>query len=349
MQIKAIIFILLIVLPSACIEQKSERAEEREWDLAYINPALALIYKINAEEKMNIIGVSTKAGSGIVVSPEISSLKEFIDTDKDESKSKDMGVPHIASFQYLLLKKFAEENGLDLKDMHIKAYLGFDTFQSLEQAYEDGEIAGYVTTEPYLARAKANGLKVLCTSEEIWRSEPCCILISDPDFLRDNEELVERFLLANEEATEWINSALRDKDCEEYMLLMDIAENFTELEMGILNAQSIDYNCTMDERFEADLIEYIKNLLELGMIDEDYFEDKYGTVDDFISETVVKLSPDEDGEEVEIKVGYSRDVHTLTYAVAMNETVGGGTSIFEKYGIRVIGVEDPEYLGIPTC
>ena len=51
MQIKAIIFILLIVLPSACIEQKSERAEEREWDISYINPALALIYKINAEEK----------------------------------------------------------------------------------------------------------------------------------------------------------------------------------------------------------------------------------------------------------------------------------------------------------
>ena len=155
--------------------------------------------------------------------------------------------------------------------------------------------------------------------------------------------------MANEEATEWINSALRDKDGEEYMLLMDISENFTELEIGILNAQSIDYNCTMDERFEADLIEYIKNLLELGMIDENYFEDKYGTVEDFISETVVKLSPDEDGEKLEIKVGYSRDVHTLTYAVALNETVGGGISIFEKHGIRVIGVEDPEYIGIPTC
>jgi NitT/TauT family transport system substrate-binding protein len=219
--------------------------------------------------------------------------------------------------------------------------------KDMQASLDSGDIAGYIAWEPYCSDSVVNGKgKVLYRSGEIWAGHPCCVVAVEKGFANSNPELVKHFLKAHIEATSWMVDALSDNTSNDYSLLVDIAVDFTARDEAVvkeaLSHMTYVYQLTADfysglKGYTDKLIEYEivtqDSLSERGYADTDDFTDKY--VDESYLQAAESLTPPT-GSLGTVRVGYLLgDLHQLAYPVAKNADVGGGKSIFEKYGVTV--------------
>lgn len=210
-----------------------------------------------------------------------------------------------------------------------------------------GSIAGGVSWEPYASQAVESGhAHVLYWSDEIWPDHPCCVVVASNAFAQANPEVVKAFLKADDLANAWIADAIAHPDSENYTLLLQMGAQFSNVDNSVV-ASSLNHTKFTDQLSPA-FIDGLKNFtnefIKLNQTSPAKLTAAgYSSVDDFIGKYVDQtyLSAINDVQPTtqmtDVRVGYlTGDLHQFARLVAMNATVGGGTSLFHQYGINAI-------------
>jgi NitT/TauT family transport system substrate-binding protein len=210
-----------------------------------------------------------------------------------------------------------------------------------------GSIAGGVAWEPYCSQAIMSGnAHVLYWSNEIWPDHPCCVIIASNSFAQNNPDVVKAFLKANSLANQWIAEAMADPSSDNYTLLLDMGAKFSNVNDDTV-ASALNHTKFTDQlssSFRNGMKNFTNEFIALGQTSEQKVKDAgYSSVDDFINKYLDESYLDAiDSVEptsvmTDVRVGYlAGDLHQFARLVASNATVGGGTSLFNKYGINDI-------------
>jgi NitT/TauT family transport system substrate-binding protein len=210
-----------------------------------------------------------------------------------------------------------------------------------------GSIAGGVSWEPYSSAAVMSGnAHVLYWSGDIWPDHPCCVVVASDSFAQANPEVVKAFLKANDLANAWIADAIAHPDSANYTLLLNMGAEFSNTNNAVV-ADSLNHTKFTDQ-MSASFVDGLKNFtnefIQLGQTSNTALDERgYSSVDDFINKYVDQsylssiASVQPTSTLTDVRVGYlAGDLHQFARLVAMNATVGGGTSLFNQYGINAI-------------
>jgi NitT/TauT family transport system substrate-binding protein len=175
-----------------------------ELDIAYIGPNPAINGYIKSEgQALRIIAGATSGGAALVLRSDsgIASAKDF--------HGKKIASPQLGNTQDVALRAWLKRNGYRLKEK------GGDVevipLQNPDQLtlFLKKEIDGAWTVEPWVSRLvrEGNG-KVFLEESSLWPHGDYVTahIIADTKFLKENPDLVERFLRAHVAVTLWINS-----------------------------------------------------------------------------------------------------------------------------------------------
>lgn len=210
-----------------------------------------------------------------------------------------------------------------------------------------GSIAGGVAWEPYCSQAIMSGnAHVLYWSDEIWPDHPCCVVVTSSAFAQSNPDVVKAFLKANSLANAWIADAAANPGSENYTLLLQMGAQFSNVNNDVV-ASALNHTTFTDEltpAFQDGLKNFTNEFIKLNQTSQAKLNAAgYSSVDDFISKYVDESYLDSMNDAqpttqmTDVRVGYlAGDLHQFARLVAMNATVGGGTSLFQQYGINAI-------------
>ncbi len=215
-----------------------------------------------------------------------------------------------------------------------------------------GDISGYIAWEPYVSDSVAAGVgTVLEWSSQIVPGHPCCVIAVSPSFLEGSNgvELTERFLKADIEANQWMAEALAHPGSKNYTLLVNMAMGFTARNATVVQEafKHIEYGYGMNQGFMSNLEQFTNMYIDINMTSSANLQRiGYSSVNDFVSHFVngtflnaaASVAPSNTmlNPGNPIRLGYLLgDLHEIAQVVAQNTTVGGGKSLFEKYGLYV--------------
>ena len=123
--------------------------------------------------------------------------------DVNGLKGRTVAIPGVSTMQDFILHKALDEAGVDPAEVNIIVVKPPDMIASLAS----GQIDAAVVWEPYPTMAVAqNAGRVLITSAKILPDHPCCMVVVDSKFLKDNPDTVKRFIAAHIKATDYINA-----------------------------------------------------------------------------------------------------------------------------------------------
>jgi NitT/TauT family transport system substrate-binding protein len=223
---------------------------------------------------------------------------------------------------------------------------------NMKASLASGGVDAYIAWEPYVSDSVVGGVgDVVQWSGGIMPNHPCCVVAVAPQFLDgpNGVELTERFLKAHIEANQWIDDALAHPDDANYTLLVNMAVQFTSRNATVVEAafQHIKYGYEMDQSFMNALEQFTTQYIDTNMTTVAKLQDRgYMSTSDFVDKYVNEsllaaaanvapsttiLNPDKP-----VRLGYLLgDLHQIAQVVAQNTTLGGGESIFQKYGLLV--------------
>jgi NitT/TauT family transport system substrate-binding protein len=224
-------------------------------------------------------------------------------------------------------------------------------------AIQRGDVDGGVSWEPYVSDSLLGGTgRVLEWSGDVWPNHPCCVVAADKSFAQSHPNLVMRVLKAHIEANRWIADAWAHPGSANYTLLLEIGAKFSNRNDSVVAAamghMTLDYR--MNEQFSAGLKMFADTYITLGQIDQSKLSARgYSSVNDFVANYVdgSYLASADSVLPSDVIVGDVRlayltgDLHQFARVVAENRTVGGGQTLFEKFGVRTI---DPLPGGYPN-
>ncbi|MDW5561777.1 MAG: ABC transporter substrate-binding protein [Methanomassiliicoccus sp.] len=226
-------------------------------------------------------------------------------------------------------------------------------------AIAQGSIAGGISWEPYSSQAVMSGnAHVLYWSSEIWPDHPCCVVVASNAFAQAHPDVVKAFLKANDLANAWIADAIAHPDSANYTLLLQMGAEFSNTNNSVV-ADSLDHTKFTDQ-LSSSFIDGLKNFtndfIQLNQTSEAKLTSAgYSSVDDFIGKYVDASYLNSIGDVqptttmTEVKVGYlAGDLHQFARLVAMNATVGGGTSLFHQYGINAVAASPGGFAAGPA-
>ena len=315
-----------------CIGVEDDRDEEL--NIGYLGAAPAVLVHVNTRTPTKIIGQVNNEGSALVVSQDIKEADDLI--------GKTIAIPTYGSVQSYLFQMFCRQNDLDFSKIHINSEI---KAPDMLVTMESGKIDGFIAWEPFPSEAVSKGYKELFSSNDVWPDHPCCCIVVNEKFLEEEPELVDRFLKAHSESTDYINRVLKDKGSGEYEQLVDIAVNFTQRDETVVRRalDNIIYIADVTPEFRKGIAEYTDNLISLGIIDEGDLKALYQSPAHLSEEYIegldygsIQQSSDILGK---VYVGYLiGDLHQLAYPV------GRELGIFEKYGVEVLPAPGAPYI-----
>ncbi len=261
---------------------------------------------------------------------------------KSAGKNKLVGLLGVIIITIALLMAgcFGEDGGKSIKAVEIAP-------KDMQASLDSGDITGYIAWEPYCSDSVVNGKgKVLYRSGEIWPGHPCCVVAAKKTFANSNPDLVKHFLKVHMEATSWMVKALSDNTSANYTLLVSIAVDFTDRNEEVVKEalSHMTYVYQLTAEFYSGLKDYTNKLMEFDIVTQDSLSERgYEDTEDFVDKYVEESYLEAAGSVTPlstplgtVRVGYLLgDLHQLAYPVAKNSEVGGGKSLFEKYGVTV--------------
>ena len=132
-----------------------------------------------------------KDGNIVVTLPEIERVEDL--------KGKAFAIPHKQSTHKLLLDELLATHGMTERDLKVVEM----TPPEMPAALAQKQIAGYCVAEPFGSQAIALGAgKLFARDNELWNESPCCALVFNGGFVRENEELARATVKAYMEASE---------------------------------------------------------------------------------------------------------------------------------------------------
>ena len=176
-----------------------------ELDIGFIGPGPAINGFTKSEGDIVIIAGSTNAGA-ILVSRKDSDIKTVKDLD-----GKRIAIPQYGNTQDLCLRYLLRENDLLETAKGGTVDIVQATNADIKTLLDKGDIDGALVPEPWGARLQNEiGANLVLDYSDIWRNGeyPTTVVIARKEFVEKHPEIVEKFLAAHVELTNYIN---RDK------------------------------------------------------------------------------------------------------------------------------------------
>ncbi len=214
-----------------------------------------------------------------------------------------------------------------------------------------GTVDGAVSWEPYVSDSLVAGdAHVLLWSGDIWPHHPCCVVAVKTSYLDANADLVARMVRAHIEADLWILDALEHPDGANYTLLMQMGSSFSGRNVEVVQAavQHIEYSFELTPQVTGWFGNFTQMFIDLNQTSLGSYAsvDAFvsGLVDDNVITAALAVQP---SNEIlgTVNLGYlAGDLHQFARVVAMNDTVGGGKTLYEKFGVNVVAANPAGYL-----
>jgi NitT/TauT family transport system substrate-binding protein len=222
-----------------------------------------------------------------------------------------------------------------------------------------GDVAGGISWEPYCSDSIVAGTAhVIKWSEEIWPGHPCCIVAAKTSYLNSNQDLVLRMVRAHIEANLWISDALAHPDSDNYTKLMQMGAAFSNRNVTVVESAvgHIKFGYVMTPQDEAWFANFTQMFIDVGQITT---LGGYASIDAFISDFVntsavtdaMAIQPSDTivNPDNPLRLGFlAGDLHQFARVVAMNSTVFGGKTLFEKYGLNIQSANPAGYANGPA-
>ena len=220
-------------------------------DIGYVGASPALTFSGQDMADVKVVAGANRVGSAIIIRSGLEGA------DVAALKGRNVAIPGYSTMQDFLLRIALGKARIDAGDLSIMALKP----PEMIQAFSAGQIDAFVAWEPYPTMAVSrNAGRVLEESSKIWPHHPCCLVVADSTFLKNNRDAVQRFVRAHEKATSFIkNNPLE---------AADIAARFTGQEREVAKAAmaNIEYGTSLDVKA---LQKYASFLKEMGVIKVD--------------------------------------------------------------------------------
>jgi len=216
----------------------------------------------------------------------------------------------------------------------------------MEDAINQGSIYGAVGWEPFCSHASIDGAaKVLAESGDVWQHSPGAVMAMSISFpsVPGNQELAARAVRATMDATKWIEDSIAQASTN-HSSLLTMGAQLTSFNTTVMGAalQTMQFEYGID----AGMIDGLQNLTEgflnLGQIagyggypDAMTFAQVISNTSLLQMATTMSYSDSILGV---VRLGHvNGDLRQLAYTVAMNTSLWGGKTLFEDYGVQVVG------------
>ena len=235
-----------------------------ELDIGFIGPGPAINGYTKSKGDLVIIAGSTNAGA-VLVSRKDSDIKNVNDLD-----GKRIAIPQYGNTQDLCLRYLLGENGLKETVKGGTVDIVQATNADIKTLLDKGDIDGALVPEPWGARLqKEIGANLVLDYNDIWRNGeyPTTVVIARKEFLEKNPDLVEKFLKAHVDLTNYINS----NKTEAASLVNDEIKNLTQKSLNEDVLETAFSRMTFTNDVNEDVVtEMIGLSLQVGFIREKY-------------------------------------------------------------------------------
>lgn len=235
-----------------------------ELDIGFIGPGPAINGYTKSKGDLVIIAGSTNAGA-VLVSRKDSDIKNVNDLD-----GKRIAIPQYGNTQDLCLRYLLRENGLKETVKGGTVDIVQATNADIKTLLDKGDIDGALVPEPWGARLqKEIGANLVLDYNDIWRNGeyPTTVVIARKEFLEKNPDLVEKFLKAHVDLTNYINS----NKTEAASLVNDEIKNLTQKSLNEDVLETAFSRMTFTNDVNEDVVtEMIGLSLQVGFIREKY-------------------------------------------------------------------------------
>ncbi|AFS79518.1 ABC transporter periplasmic aliphatic sulfonates-binding protein SsuA [Gottschalkia acidurici 9a] len=173
-----------------------------ELDIGYIGPGPAVNGYTVSKGDLQIISGASNAGAVLIVGKD-TDIKDIKDLEH-----KKIAIPQYGNTQDICLRGLLKDNGL--KDSARGGTV--DVVQApnpdIKMLLEEGNIDAAFVPEPWGSRLESEiGAKILLDYDETWREGEysSAVIIARKEFVENHPDLIEKFLKAHIETTEYIN------------------------------------------------------------------------------------------------------------------------------------------------
>lgn len=159
--------------------------------------------------------------------------------------------------------RFLSKDHIDPSEVQFKVV----SYDAVILALQNGEVQGATLSDQFARKFVDDGtLRMIrsLTTDEDFKTEPCCIHAVNGDFLRENPITVKKLTHAHEEASKWIQS--HKEEFVDIMLKMNWASG--ERDKVLDFADSLDFDIP-DENTEKTLESIIDDYKGFGLVDKD--------------------------------------------------------------------------------
>ncbi len=234
-------------------------------DMAYVGEAPATTAVANRAADVTAVAQVNTEGSALVIGKTDNRIKTVADL-----AGKTVAVPGHSTVQDFLLRKALATHNVDISKVNIMVVKPPEMIAALRT----GQIDAFVAWEPHPSKSATMGVgKNLMTSGEMWPAHPCCVLVSDAEFLKNHRKTVKSVLKAHVEATQFIR--------EKREAAVKIGMTSTGMDEETVRRAMENVTFTYDLNIEGEK-EYVQFLSEIGYIrvpDINRFVDRFITED----------------------------------------------------------------------
>jgi len=239
-------------------------------DVGYVGEAPAVVAVGNKAADVKIVGQANLEGSAIVVrkGSGIKTVKNLV--------GKTVAVPGYAQVQDFLLRKALAQNNIPAKSVNVIILRPPEMIPALESKQVDA----FVAWEPYPAKAVSSQIgEVLLYSGKIWPNHPCCVVVAEAAYLKDNPKVIKGFLRAHVKATRFI------QENPEEAVKLGVKFTGMDAETVKIGMGNIAYRYKIDRK---GLLEYVNFLRTMGVIK---VSDPEGFVQELVDESGLGEGP----------------------------------------------------------
>lgn len=173
-----------------------------ELDMGYIGPGPAINGYTKSKGEIQIIGGASDAGA-VLVARKDADIKEVKDL-----QGKKVAIPQFGNTQDLSLRALLKENGLKDKTKGGTVEIVQAENPDIKTLLDQSRIDAALVPEPWGSRLeKEVGAKLVLDYNKVWREGQysTAVIVARKDFIKKHPEVVEKFLKAHIDITDYIN------------------------------------------------------------------------------------------------------------------------------------------------
>jgi NitT/TauT family transport system substrate-binding protein len=217
-------------------------------DVAYVGIAPTITAVANKTARVCVLAQVNTDGSAIVVA-KTSPIQSILDL-----RGKTVAVPGVSTVQDFLLRKVLANSELAINQVNIITLKPPEMIGALRT----GQIDAFIAWEPFPSKAVTSGVGgVLVASKQIWPDHPCCVLVTDDNFIKNHQGQIKAILRAHIKAIEFIKNNPEEA--------VNIAGKYTGMDKQTIRLalKNVTYTSQLNVK---GIQEYVRFLSELKFI-----------------------------------------------------------------------------------